>query len=250
MRTYLFYALILIFSTELYFGQVVIGSTNISAGAILKLDTNSKALRIPQLAVTNRNSTTTPIPSPALGVMLYNTNMDITNDITPSITYWASDNRYHSQTTSNATENIISSAQIPLLIFTAAIGQKPYTVLGNSSGGSYTTVTLTSTEILVDKYFGWNSGTSQYKVPSTGTYVVEFISEMSNSTNTGGTSINRLLKNGVNINSIFGRFVVNRMYTTLINTQNFAINDFLTFQYIYTADNYRIESGTINIYKY
>ncbi|MDH6250620.1 hypothetical protein M2347_000347 [Chryseobacterium sp. H1D6B] len=250
MRTYLFYALILIFSSELYFGQVVIGSTNISAGAILKLDTNSKALRIPRLSVTNRTSTTTPIPSPALGVMIYNTNMDITNDITPSITYWASDNRYHSQTTPTATENIISSAQIPLLIFTAAIGQKPYTALGSSAGGSYTTVALTSSEILVDKYFGWNSGTNQYKVPSTGTYVVEFISEMSNSTNTGGTSVNRLLKNGTSIIAIAGRFVINRMYTTLISTQNFTANDLITFQYIFTANSYRIESGTINIYKY
>lgn len=250
MRTYLSYLLILIFSTQLYFGQVVIGSTNISAGAILKLDANNKALRIPNLSVTNSSSTTLPIPSPAVGVMLYNTNMDITNNITPSITYWASDNKYHSQSTSTATESIISSAQIPLLIFTAAIGQKPYVLLGSTAGGASTTVTLTSSEILVDKYFGWNSGTSQYKVPSTGTYVVEFITVMSNSINSGGTSVNRLLKNGTNIISISGRFVVDRMYTTLISTQSFSVNDLLSFQYIFTANNYRIESGTINIYKY
>lgn len=249
MKTYLFYVLILIFSSELYSGQVVIGSANTSAGAILKLDTNSKALRIPLLSVTDRSSTVLPIPSPALGVMLYNTNTDITNDIASSITYWASDNRYHSQITATSTEDIISSSKIPTLVFTAAVGQKPYTASGSTAGGAYTTTKLTSAEILVDNYFGWNIGTNQYKVPSTGTYIVEFISEMS-CTNGAGTSQHRLLKNGTNINSILGRYVVNRMYTALIETGNFTANDLLTFQYIFTANNYRMEAGTINIYKY
>ncbi len=111
--------------------------------------------------------------------------MDINNDLTPSLAYWGSDNQYHSQATSTATESIISSTNIPLLIFSANIGQKPYTVLGTASGGSATPLTLTSQEILVDKYSGWNLGTSQYTVPSTGIYLVEFVSVMSNTANSG-----------------------------------------------------------------
>lgn len=250
MKNTFFYIFILVLFSHFYFGQVVIGSDNVSAGAILKLDANNKALRIPNLSVTNRANTTTPIPSPALGVMLYNTNMDISNDITPSITYWASDNQYHSQATSTATENIISSAQIPLLIFTASVSQKPYTVLGTAGGGAATPLTLTTQEILVDEYSGWDVGTNQYKIPSTGTYVVEFISVMSNSANSGGTSTNRLSNNGTNISFISGRFVLNRMYTTLISTQNLTMGNLLALQYSYTAGNYRMESGTVNIYKY
>ncbi|AZB18093.1 hypothetical protein EG352_10055 [Chryseobacterium indologenes] len=250
MKTRLFCLSFLLFVSQLYLGQFVIGSTNVSPGAIVKLDANNKALRIPNLAITARNSTTTPITAPALGVLLYNTSMDINNDLTPSLAYWGSDNQYHSQATSTATESIISSANIPLLIFSANIGQKPYTVLGTASGGSATPLTLTSQEILVDKYSGWNLGTSQYTVPSTGIYLVEFVSVMSNTANSGGTSTNRLLDNGSFIGFVSGRFVLNRMYTTLINTRNLTVNHLLSFQYSYTAGNYRMESGTINIYKY
>ncbi|WP_123868179.1 hypothetical protein [Chryseobacterium lactis] len=250
MKAKLFYLSILLFMAQFYFGQVVIGSANVSAGAILKLDANNKALRIPSLSVTDKTSITTPIPAPAVGVMLYNTTMDINNDLTPSIAYWGSDNKYHSQATSTATESIISSANIPLLIFTAAITQKPYTVLGTASAGAPTPLTLGAQEILVDKYSGWDLATNQYKVPATGIYVVEFISVMSNAANSGGTSTNRLLNNGSYIGFISGRFVLNRMYTTLISTRSLTVNHLLSFQYSFTAGNYRMESGTVNIYKY
>ncbi|MBV8328704.1 hypothetical protein [Chryseobacterium sp.] len=250
MKATLFYLFTFLLFTPFYFGQLVIGSTNVSTGAVLKLDANNKALRIPNLTISNKASTVAPIPSPALGVMLYNTTMDITNDLTPSITYWASDNQYHSEATSTATESIISSTHVPLLIFTAAVTQKPYTVLGTAGGGGATPLTLTSQEVLVDKYWGWNFSTNQYTVPSTGIYAIEFVSIMSNAANSGGTSTNRLSRNGSNISFISGRFVLNRMYTTLISTQNLNVNDILAFQYSFTAGNYRIESGTVNIYKY
>lgn len=250
MKTNLFCMAFFLCSAQLYFAQFVIGSANVSPGAIVKLDANNKALKIPNLAITNKTSTTTPITAPALGVMLYNTAMNINNDITPSIAYWGSDNQYHSQATSTATENIISSTNIPILIFSATIIQKPYMVLGTASGGAPVPLTLSPQEVLVDKYSGWSFANNQYTVPATGIYLVEFVSVMSNSANSGGTSTNRLLDNGSYVGFISGRFVLNRMYTTLINTRNIIANHLLSFQYSYTAGNYRMESGTVNIYKY
>ncbi|MFC3159844.1 hypothetical protein ACFOEQ_16340 [Chryseobacterium arachidis] len=165
--------------------QVVIGSSSASQSAMLKLDSGNKALRIPSLSVTNKTDITNPISNPAVGVMLYNTNSDIGNDIAKGITYWSSDNTYRSQATPTSTEEIIASSQIPLLIFSAAIGQKPIIAAGSAAGGSFTNLTLTTAEILFDKYSGWNISTNKYLTPSNGLYMIEFITEMSNTGNNG-----------------------------------------------------------------
>ncbi|ANF51882.1 hypothetical protein A0O34_15790 [Chryseobacterium glaciei] len=232
--------------------QVIIGSANSSPAAILKLDANNKALRIPNLSVTNRTNAVTPILSPANGVMIYNTNTDINNDIAKGITYWGSDSKYHSQASYSATEAVISSSQIPLLIFSAAIGQKPNVPVGFTAGGGYTVLNLSTPEILFDKYLGWNMTNNQFKIPSTGIYMLEFVTDMSNTGNNGGTPVLRITKGGTTLISISGRFnnVSNRMYTTLITTQNLSVNDLLDFRYVYTDNNYSIQTGTLNIYKY
>ncbi|NML72357.1 hypothetical protein HHL23_21590 [Chryseobacterium sp. RP-3-3] len=234
--------------------QVVIGSSNVSLAAILKLDANNKALRIPNLSITSRTSTTIPIVSPVSGLTIYNTNTDIVNNIAKGITYWGSDNQYHSQATPTATEAAISSSQIPLLIFSAAIGQKPITPLGSAFGGSRVALTLTTPEIIMDKYSGWNVSTSEYKIPATGIYMIEFVANMSNTGNVGGTTILELYKAGITtlIATSYGGFnpLTNRMYTTLTTTQNLTVNELLNFKYWFTANNYRMESGTLNIYKY
>ncbi|QBA19688.1 hypothetical protein EU348_00305 [Chryseobacterium indologenes] len=232
--------------------QMVIGSANVSQSAILKLDSNNKALRVPSLSVTDNADAASPIASPATGVMFYNTNSNTASDIIKGITYWGSDNKYHHQANAASTDDIIAAANIPLLIFSAAVGQKATVPIGSAGGGAFTTLTLTPSEILFDKYAGWNSSTSQYKIPSTGIYMLEFISEMSNTGNNGGTTTHNILKGTTSLISAFGRdnLINNRMYTTIISTQNLILNDLMTFKYIYTANNYRIESGTINIYKY
>ncbi|EJL74036.1 hypothetical protein [Chryseobacterium populi] len=232
--------------------QVVIGSTNVSQAAILKLDSNSKALRIPGLSITNRTNTVTPVASPAVGLFFYNTSSDAGNDIAKGIGYWGSDNRYHSQATFTATEEIISTSQIPLLVFSAAIGQKPITSLGSAAGGAFTKLTLSAAEIIIDKYSGWVTAANQYKIPASGIYMIEFITDMSNTGNNGGTTTQNILKGTANFASSYGRdnVINNRMYTTTISTQNLTVNDLLTFEYTYTANNYRIQSGTLNIYKY
>ncbi|SHG35685.1 hypothetical protein SAMN05443633_11411 [Chryseobacterium arachidis] len=232
--------------------QVVIGSSSASQSAMLKLDSGNKALRIPSLSVTNKTDITNPISNPAVGVMLYNTNSDIGNDIAKGITYWSSDNTYRSQATPTSTEEIIASSQIPLLIFSAAIGQKPIIAAGSAAGGSFTNLTLTTAEILFDKYSGWNISTNKYLTPSNGLYMIEFITEMSNTGNNGGTTVHTLLRGASGLATSYGRdnTINNRMYTTTILTTNLTLNDLLTFQYIYTANNYRIQTGTLNIYKY
>ncbi|UOU97081.1 hypothetical protein MUU74_11310 [Chryseobacterium daecheongense] len=232
--------------------QIVIGSSNASPAAALKLDSNDKALRIPNLSITSRTDATNPISSPATGVMLYNINSSITNDITKGIGYWGSDSQYHSQATPASADEIVSTSQIPSLIFSAAIGQKPIIASGSAAGGSWTRLSLITSEILFDKYAAWNSTTNQYKTPSSGIYMLEFITDMSNTGNNGGTSTHRILKAAALMVSASGRDSVinNRMYTTLITTQNLTLNDLLAFEYIYTANNYRIQSGTLNIYKY
>lgn len=234
--------------------QVVIGSGNVSLPAILKLDANNKALRIPNLSVTSRTNAVTPIVSPVSGLAIYNTNMDIVNNIAKGITYWGSDNQYHSQATSTATEAAISSSQIPLLIFSAAIGQKPITPLGSAFGGSNVALTLTAPEIIIDKYFGWNNSTNEYKIPANGIYMIEFVANMSNTGNAGGTTVLLLYKAGTAtlVTQSLGGFnpLTNRMYTTLTTTQNLILNELLNFKYWFTANNYRMESGTLNIYKY
>ncbi|KYH06632.1 hypothetical protein A1704_23410 [Chryseobacterium cucumeris] len=232
--------------------QMVIGSSNVSQSAILKLDSNNKALRVPNLSVTDNADAASPIASPATGVMFYNTNSNTANDIIKGITYWGSDSKYHHQANATSTDDIIATENIPLLIFSAAVGQKATIPIGSAGGGSSTTLTLTPSEIIFDKYVGWNSSTSQYKVPSTGIYMLEFITEMSNIGNNGGTTIQEIFKGSSSLVSAFGRdnVINNRMYTTVISTQNMTLSDLMTFKYLYTANNYRIESGTINIYKY
>ncbi|WP_139166237.1 hypothetical protein [Chryseobacterium soldanellicola] len=199
-------------------------------------------------------STIAPIASPATGVMLYNTNTNINTDIAKGVTYWGSDNSYHSEASYSATEAIISSSNIPLLVFSAAIGQKPNVPVGYTAGGPFTNLSLTGPEILFDKYAAWNPAGNQYKIPASGVYMVEYISEMSNAANMGGTPSLRISNSTTNTNIItgYGRFIplANRMYTTLIITQNLLSTDVLIFKYIYTDNNYRMEKGTLNIYKY
>ncbi|MBB4805922.1 hypothetical protein HNP38_001194 [Chryseobacterium defluvii] len=232
--------------------QVVIGSGSVSPAAILKLDSNNKALRIPNLSITNRTDAANPIGSPAVGLMLYNTNTSISNDIAKGISYWGSDNRYHSAATPASTDEIISTSQIPLLVFSAAIGQKPVIASGSAVGGVPATLMLATSEILFDKFDGWNSTTSKYSIPSAGIYMLEFITEMSNTGNNGGTTLQEIIKGTTSLASAYGRdnIINNRMYTTVITTQGLAMNDLLAFKYSYTANNYRIQSGTLNIYKY
>ncbi|MFC5875218.1 hypothetical protein ACFP3I_21905 [Chryseobacterium arachidis] len=83
-------------------------------------------------------------------------------------------------------------------------------------------------------------------------YMIEFITEMSNTGNNGGTTVHTLLRGASGLATSYGRdnTINNRMYTTTILTTNLTLNDLLTFQYIYTANNYRIQTGTLNIYKY
>lgn len=238
--------------TAMFNAQVVIGSANISQAAILKLDSNTKALRIPSLSVTNREDAVTPIASPAVGVFFYNTNSDAGNDIAKGIGYWGSDSKYHSQATFTSTEEVISTSQIPLLIFSAAIGQKPITPLGSAAGGANTKLALTAAEIVIDKYSGWITASNQYKIPASGIYMLEFVTEMSNTGNNGGTTIQNILRGATNVAGSYGRdnTINNRMYTTTIITQSLTVSDLLIFEYGYTANNYRIQSGTLNIYKY
>lgn len=240
------------FIVSLANAQVVIGSSSVSQSAILKLDSSNKALRIPALSVANKADTSTPITNPATGVILYNTNDNIASDIAKGLTHWGSDNNYYSQATASSSEKIIQSTHIPILIFSAAIGIKPIIAAGSSAGGGFTDLTLTSSEILFDKYSGWNNSNNQYLTPSSGIYMIEFVTEMSNTGNIGGTTLQMILRGTSGLASSYGRdsTINNRMYTTTMVSTNLALNDLLTFKYIYTANNYRIQTGTLNIYKY
>lgn len=225
--------------------QVVIGSYNITPAAMLKLDSNEKALKVPVLSILNKTDGASPISSPANGIMVYNSNNNIAANIGKSLSWWKSNNEYCFQANNSLIQESISDSHIPVLIFSARSGQKPIIAVGNAG---FTNVILSDSEIQLDYYSGWNS--NQYKISREGQYIVEFISEIS--APDGGTLSNRLITNGTNMPLIRGRYIptLSRAFATNISAHNFTANTILNFAYQYTNSNYRLESGTINIYKY
>lgn len=243
-------AFILFFTTSFYWAQVVIGSSNVTSAAMLKLDHNTKAMRLPVLSVTNSSNSLTPVPSPTNGLLFYNSTTNIPNNIGRTLTYWSSDNQYHFQGTKNIAWQMINTARIPVLIFSAKIGQKPVTTTTGA-----TDVTLIPSEILEDTFSGWNPTTNRYNISMAGVYSAEFIPEISRST-TGGTLGNALITVTGMPNLILANDLVPFINTILKAFPitglmfNSTANVNIQFSYAANAANYRLNSGTINIYKH
>ncbi|WP_129056407.1 MULTISPECIES: hypothetical protein [unclassified Chryseobacterium] len=234
--------------------QMVIGSDQVSDAAILKLDMANKALKIPLLSIPSKNNTQVPVQNPARGLLLYNTNPIISDNLDDEVSYWGNAGQYYSITTVNGIEDVIHDSNIPLMIFSTTVGQKNNIACGAGacSGWTWTSFNPTSAEILIDSYTAWNTGNNTYTIPATDTYVIEYNTNISNSSNGDGTSSQNIYRNGNSMNNVSGRYVTltNRAYTTVMLIQEFTKGDVVDFKYVYTQNNYRLETGTVNIYKY
>lgn len=247
MYKFLFFLFFTI-SVSICRAQVVIGSSNVTPSAMLKLDSNTKALRIPGFSIINSTDALAPISSPANGLMVYNTSSDIFNGIDKALAYWGSDGQYHFQGSTNIADNITDKDRIPILVFSANIGQKE-----NISGASiYRTIPLTNDEILIDTHFAWDN--DKYIFPKNGVYTIEILVDLNkDSTNNTVGTVN-VIYSGTTVATNAQRVVppLNRGAIPVTLTRNFSANSNVTFNYRFDlgAGNYRIESGTINIYRH
>lgn len=241
------YYLFLIFTVCFCKAQVVIGSSNITPAAMLKLDSNIKGLRIPVFSITNNSDAVTPIPAPANGLMIYNTNISLPNGIARSIGYWGGDSKYHFQGTRDIARRTVASGRIPVLIFSAKIGPKPIITTGSAQ------VSLTETEILEDTYFGWSSSSNQYNISMTGVYTIEFIGQISHASGASYGFVD-ILRNGASLNAgCAAPFIssLNKSFpSSHVTVNNITANNNLRFEYKLDVTNFKLESGTINIYQH
>jgi len=246
--------LLVCFAVGSVFSQMVIGSTDISSAAVLKIDIPDTAMKIPILSVAAKNNGQNPVSNPARGLLIYNTNKLISDNLIDGATYWGDNNQYYSFTTRQGIIDVINDSRIPLMVFSTTVGQKANVGCGagTCSGWQWSPFDPTSSEILIDSFSAWNTGNNSYTIPLTDTYVIEYSTNISNSSNGDGTSAQNIYKNGISANVASGRFisVTNRAYTTVMMVQGFNAGDVLNFKYIYTQNNYRLQTGTINIYKY
>ncbi|ROI05112.1 hypothetical protein EGI16_07270 [Chryseobacterium sp. G0240] len=235
-------------------GQVVIGSDQVSEASILKLDMENRALKIPVLSIPSKGDIQNPVLNPARGLLLYNTSYLISENLDEGVAYWGNNNQYYSLTTRQGIEDIINDSHIPLMIFSTTVGQKNNIPCGagTCSGWTWTPFNPTAAEILIDSYTAWNTGNNTYTIPVTDTYVIEYSTNISNSSNGDGTSSQNIYNNGSNINNAAGRYIstTNRAYTTVMMVRELTKGDVLDFKYVYTQNNYRLQTGTVNIYKY
>ncbi len=87
MKRFLFFAIVLFFLSHLTFAQVAINTTGDSPdpSAMLDISASDKGLLIPRVALTGTTDNTT-IPSPATGLMIYNT--ATTSDVVEGFYYY------------------------------------------------------------------------------------------------------------------------------------------------------------------
>lgn len=236
------------------YAQMVIGSDQTSEAAVLKLDMGNKALKIPVLTISGKGDVQIPVQDPERGLLMYNAQQNISDNLDDEVSYWGNGNQYYSLTTAQGIEDVINDSHIPLMIFSTTVGQKNNIPCGAGacSGWTWTPFNPTPAEILIDSYTAWNTGNNTYTIPATNTYVIEYNTNISNNSNGDGTSSQNIYRNGSGINNASGRYITstNRAYTTVMMVQEFTKGDVLDFKYVYTQNNYRLQTGTVNIYKY
>lgn len=234
------------------YGQSAIGSRAQSDVAQLDLESSSKGVLVPGMSVPESGDNASPVQDPAVGLWLFNTGPgNIKQNLGWGSTYWGTGPKYQTMCTTNGIYDIIEDSNIPLLIFSIQAGQKNNIPCGTGScGGQRVKLVPTASEILIDNFYGWNQAGSNYSVNEDAIYVIEYVSEISNSG--GGTSVEDIFLNGSSNGFAFGRYLtsMSRAYTTLSVVMNVKAGDKLEFYYSYTANNYRLENATINVYKY
>lgn len=236
----------------LAYGQSVVGSKIQSAAAELELNSDSKGVLLPMMAVPESEDAGSPVQGPAAGLWIFNTGpSNIKQNLGWGSTYWGPGPKYQTMSTLSGIYEIIEDSNIPLLIFSIQAGQKNNVPCGTGScGGQRVKLIPTAPEVLIDNFYGWNPGGSYYTVKDDAVYIIEYVSEISNSG--GGTSVEDIFLNGSRSGFAFGRYLnsMSRAYTTLSVVLNMRADDKLEFYYSYTANNYRLENATINVYKY
>jgi len=246
--------LILLFENGLLYGQSSIGDKNTSEVAQLNLENSNKGLLLPMTSVTESSNGVLPVQSPAVGLWLYNkAQAPISQNLKKGITYWGADAHYEAMATEDGIHDILTDSHIPLLVLSAKLGQKATVSCGTGAcGGSVQKLVALASEIIIDPFEGWLLTSSSYEIVEGGVYVIEYSTELSNSSNQGGTSFLRMNLNGSSYGFTFGRFVsaMNRAYGTFSTVVRVNEGDVFDFYYSYTADNYRIQEATINIYRY
>lgn len=234
------------------YGQSAVGSKAQSTVAELELNSENKGVLLPKMPVPENQDTDSPVKNPALGLWLFNTGpSNIKQNLGWGSTYWGNGPKYQTMSTINGIYDIVEDSNIPLLIFSIQAGQKNNIPCGTGScGGQRVKLIPTAQEILIDNFYGWNQTTSSYTVKDDAVFVVEYVSEISNSG--GGTSVEDIFLNGSSSGFAFGRYLssMSRAYTTLSVVMDVKAGDRLEFYYSYTANNYSLVNATINVYKY
>ncbi|MEG1312750.1 MAG: hypothetical protein RSD40_00375, partial [Bacilli bacterium] len=190
--------LIYVLSCNSIYSQVVIGSENVSNASILKVDIPNKAIKLPTLSITDKNDNQSPVLNPARGLLFYNVNNMISDNIIDGVSYWGYNNQYQTFTTKKGIEDVIKDSHIPLMIFSSTVGQKSNIACGSGScsGWTWTSFNPVPSEVFIDSYTAWDINDHMYEIPETETYIIEYSTNISNNANGDGTSNQNLFVNG------------------------------------------------------
>lgn len=154
---------IFLFGTFISFAQVGIDTNTPDAGSILDINSSSKGILIPRVALTATNSQSPITPAAIEGMMVYNiaTAGSIPNIVTPGFYYWngsvwnkfaikPDENKFNSVTL-NTDENITSStfSTIPGMTLTFTASKSTALILLTVSGYGNTTEPLSWIEMRV-----------------------------------------------------------------------------------------------------
>ncbi len=237
-----------------FYGQAVIGNKNVSAVAQLDLSYADRGLLLPMISITDNSNGLLPIQNPAIGLWFYNkASAPIGQNLRKGTSYWGDGSRYQAMSTEDGIHDVLADSKIPLLVLSAKVGQKATIACGTGAcGGSSQKLVPSASEIIIDPFETWMLTSGSYEIIKGGIYVIEYSTDLSNSSNEGGTSSLRMNLNGSTHGFAFGRFVstMNRAYGTFSTVVEVSEGDVFDFYYGYTANNYRIEEATINIYRY
>lgn len=246
--------LFFLYQTGFIYGQAAIGNKNISTVAQLDLNHANRGLLLPLLSVTESSNDLLPVQNPAVGLLLYNKALPpIRQNLKKGTTFWGDGSRYQTMSTATGVHDVLADSHIPLLVLSSKIGPKATVPCGTGAcGGSIQKLVPLASEIMLDLFKGWIVSSSRYEIIESGVYVVEYFTDLSNSGNQAGTSTLNMTLNGSSQGFAFGRFVsaMNRAYGTFSTVIEVNEGDTLDFYYSFTANNYRIQEATINLYKY
>jgi hypothetical protein len=139
-----FFLLILILCSSISFGQIGLGTTSPATTAVLDLSSSSKGLLTPRMTILQRNA----IVSPAIGLIIYNTDDADFNTYNGTTLGWQDFNARYKKITSNinTTTALLSDELVSEMTFSPSEGNYMVSFNGQYKNNPSTTVTTIVTQ--------------------------------------------------------------------------------------------------------